>query len=412
MPKVSVRQKKIASLQEQVQRNRLEIAQRITDAPEENWDHVVDEAIDDMIFDESFLELDQVLSSRYLQTPGQRNNIRISANDFDYDAFISDEETFSQTVRMTRENFDSLVRELKDHPVYKSKGLRPQSDFKVQIVLVLDRIGSRGIGNSVGRLARTYCVSEGSVVKFTKRFFEAVLSLQNRYLSWPTEQEKTEIKNAYTKKKGFKDCIGVVDGFMVDLAWKPSDRPNQFLSGENKYSLQSIGICDHNKKIRYLETGFYGTRSDNEVYERSDIGKHSTKYFSENEYLLGDDQYEPTEEVITPCDAYTTEELRFNQYHEDVRVTADQTFSMLKKRFQSLYELPLQIKNMTTDIEVAQQWVLVCALLHNRLIMLAGADIDLEQNNSDGDNETHQPERDEGEITRELIMSEVLQYNP
>lgn len=428
MPKVSVRQKKIAALQETVQRNRLQIAQRILEAREEDWDNVVDKAIEDMVFDEAFLELDQVLSSRYLQTPGQRSTTKISATttSFDYDAFISDEETFSQTVRMTRQNFDSLVTELEDHAVYQSKGLRPQSNFKVQIVLVLDRIGSRGIGNSVGRLARTYGVSEGSVVMFTKRFFEAVSSLQTKYLSWPTDHEKTEIKSANTA--GFKDCIGVIDGFTADLAWKPSDRPNLFLSRKNnKYSLQSIGICDHNKRIRYLETGFYGSRSDAEVYTRSHIGKHPAEYFSGNEYLLGDTHYALNEQIITPfSNADSTENQRqFNQYHARMCETAEQTFSLLKTRFQSLDELPLQIKNMTTDIAATQEWVLVCVLLHNRQIMSDGADIDLEQSNTeeepvdeDSDSEMQQqPERNEVEINekaqlkRESIMSETLQLN-
>lgn len=423
MPKVSVRQKKIAALQETVQRNRLEIAQRIMEAREEDWDNVVDKAIEDMVFDEAFLELDQVLSSRYLQTPGQRNTTKISTiTHFDYDAFISDEETFSQTVRMTRENFDSLVTELEDHAVYQSKGLRPQSNFKVQIVLVLDRIGSRGIGNSVGRLAKTYGVSEGSVVKFTKRFFEAVSSLQTTYLSWPIEREKTELKSANT---GFKDCIGIVDGITADLAWKPSDRPSLFLSRKNKYSLQSIGVCDHNKRIRYLETGFYGSRSDAEVYTRSHIGKHIAEYFSGNEYLLGDTQYALTEQIITPfSNADSSEKQLFNQYHARTRETAEQTFSLLKTRFQSLNELPLQIKNMTTDIAAAQEWVLVCVLLHNRLVMSGGADIDLEQSNTeeehvdeDSNSETQQPEINEVEINertqlkRESIMSEILQLN-
>ncbi|KAG2233662.1 hypothetical protein INT48_008452 [Thamnidium elegans] len=406
MPKVSVRQKKIATLQEKVQYNRREIAKRIASAPEEEWDSVVDKSIDAMIFDESFLELSQVLSSRYLPT-GQRNNTnntRISPNTFDYDAFISDEEKFAQTVRMTRENFDSLVNELKDHEVYQSKGLRPQSDFKVQIALVLDRIGSRGIGNSVGRLARSYGVSEGSVVKFTKRFFEAVVSLQTKYLSWPTDEEKTEIKSVNAEKTGFKDCIGIVDGMTADLAWKPSERAKLFLSGKEKYSLQSISICDQNKKIRYLETGFYGSRHDSEVYSDVDICKHPAKYFSGNEYLLGDSKYILTEQIITPFNNpynMDPDKKRFNRYHDSMRETIDQTFSILKKRFQSLCELPLQIKNMTTDITFAQQWILVCVLLHNRLITLGGADIDLEENNSeqvveeesgddDNDSETHQ----------------------
>lgn len=97
-----------------------------------------------------------------------------------------------------------------------------------------------------------------------------------------------------------------------------------------------------------------------------------------------------------------------------MRVAIEQTFGILKMRFQSLRELPLQIKNKNKSIVFAQQWGLVCVLLHNKLRTLGG-DIDLpeyepEETTTVYDNNgiNMAIRKRQAKVRREIIMSKVL----
>lgn len=71
-------------------------------------DLIMDEAMEEMLFNESTLVLAQVLSSWYLNTE-RRRNTRMPTNVFNCNNFISDERGFNQTVTMTVDAFENLL---------------------------------------------------------------------------------------------------------------------------------------------------------------------------------------------------------------------------------------------------------------------------------------------------------------
>lgn len=65
-----------------------------------------------------------------------------------------DDEGFVNELRMDRNSFNALYNLIKDHPLYQSNGTRPQTDVRMQMAIVLERLGSYGNGSSIAKLAR------------------------------------------------------------------------------------------------------------------------------------------------------------------------------------------------------------------------------------------------------------------
>lgn len=70
-----------------------------------------------------------------------------------------DSETFVQEMRMDRDSFDALFKILRDHPVYQSTYQNPQTDIRLQMAVVLERLGLNNNDGSSKQLAKKYGVS-------------------------------------------------------------------------------------------------------------------------------------------------------------------------------------------------------------------------------------------------------------
>lgn len=65
-----------------------------------------------------------------------------------------DDDDFREEVRMSKPSFNKLVDMVKVHHLYQYIGGRPQYDIRLQVSVVLERLGTDGNGASHGRLAR------------------------------------------------------------------------------------------------------------------------------------------------------------------------------------------------------------------------------------------------------------------
>ncbi|KAF9189289.1 hypothetical protein BGZ49_003837 [Haplosporangium sp. Z 27] len=90
-------------------------------------------------------------------------------------------------LRMKQETFYKLVGMIKDHTVFQSNR-RPQEKVEVQLAITLDRLAHDGSGLAPIRWADYWDRSEGACVMYFRRVQEAILSLANRYVSWPTPE--------------------------------------------------------------------------------------------------------------------------------------------------------------------------------------------------------------------------------
>lgn len=207
-----------------------------------------------------------------------------------------------------------------------------------------------------------------SVVTFTKRFMDAIASLERDFLFWPDERERKEISARIEQSTGFPSCIGVVDGLLIPFTCKPAWNPDKFYKKDTgEFGLNSMIVCDDQKFIRYCCTSSFGDTTDAQVYAESDI---TPSFFSSDEYLVSDAQYTPSKEIVP---AYEGEDLdgeniKFNQLHEKLRARVDECIETLKSRFQCLKAHRTLIRDATTHEQVLPYLKTTC-ILHNFLLM-------------------------------------------
>lgn len=65
-----------------------------------------------------------------------------------------DNEAFVEEFRMSKSSFFKLIDLIKDDSEYQPKGNKPQVDIRLQVAIVLERLGVDGNGASFSRLAR------------------------------------------------------------------------------------------------------------------------------------------------------------------------------------------------------------------------------------------------------------------
>ncbi|KAG2191582.1 hypothetical protein INT47_012676 [Mucor saturninus] len=320
--------------------------------------------------DPVLLKLQSLESHRYLSP-------RISVpRRFDrWERFVDslDETRWKQDMRMSKESFGKILTMVSGHRLYQSsESGRQQTSVRKQLMVVLLRLGSDGNGASVGRIARLAGISEGSVHAFTTRFFDVMLSMEGDVIKWPGKEQKERIKDITKNNNGFPDCLGFVDGTLIHLEYKPKFRGLEFFNRKKRYSIQTMAVCDPDRRITFFATGFLGCRNDSRVFGSSDLGRNLDKYFEDDEYILGDSGYSLEKNVIIPYrdnekGGFTKEMKKCNYLHARTRVSIENCFGGLKMRFGSLRNLRCKI-NVKEDLYHVMRWIRVCAMLHNILL--------------------------------------------
>ncbi len=81
------------------------------------------------------------------------------------------------------------------------------------------------------------------------RAVEAVLSLVKDTVFWPAEEEWKEMRNWFHEKYSLPDCIGVIDGTHLDLAFKPVLDGEDYWMQNQTYGVSTTVVCDDKKTV-------------------------------------------------------------------------------------------------------------------------------------------------------------------
>lgn len=283
---------------------------------------------------------------------------------------LYDDERFKILFRVSRKTFYVILDLIKDDPVFRSRGRgRPQYPIHLQLQVVLYRLGSSGEASSIAKIAFLFGLGDGGTIQnFVARVFSAILKLQNRFIFWPGENERKTIEKATYHEMPF--CIGYVDGTEVRLAEKPFIDSDSYLSRKQQYSIKAQIICDHTFRIRHVVVGYPGSVHDSRIFRNCPIGTNSERYFSSQQYLLGDSAYKLSSTVITPFRinargiGASPAGKKFNRTLGKYRVRIENTIGLVKERFSSLKELKIPLIDSDSS-KLICDWVLVCCILHN-----------------------------------------------
>lgn len=334
-----------------------------------------------------------------------------------------DENRFRQLLRVNWQTFDFILDLIKDDQVFNGPNSWKQIPVKVQLMIVLYRLGSYGEGASITKVASLFGVGDGgTIMKITERVFKAICRLQEKYLCWPDIDERKEIVSKTSHELPF--CIGYVDGTEIRLAEKPTSDPESYFTRKRQYALKLQVVCDYNFIIRHIVVGYPGSVHDNRIYSRCNLFRNARDHFSQNEWIAADSAYKTTTTVITPYRSSSTtrtasERNAFNQNLCSYRVRVENCFAFIKERFSSLKELKINVSDV--NHRFACQWIFVCCILHNIIRTINIADEKLEENsptengsvyNEDENDATEPEEYDrDGELKRIAIMDLMKERN-
>ncbi|XP_036342392.1 putative nuclease HARBI1 [Rhagoletis pomonella] len=333
-----------------------------------------------------------------------------------------DDDRFRQIARVSKPSFDAILELIKNDEIFNGPRSCKQFSVEAQLIIVLYRLGSSGEGASISKIARLFGVSDGGVIQnMTNRVFHAILKLKTKFLYWPDAAER-KILAAETFEE-LPHCVGYVDGTEVKLAEKPSEDPESYFSRKHMYSLKAQAICDYRLRIRHLVLGYPGSVHDARTYNNCSLTTRTTQMLTGAEWLAGDSAYKLSSTLITPfrsnsTDANVQQRNSFNKTFSKYRIRIEHCFGLLKERFNSLKELKLHIKN-DSSVKMACRWILVCAVLHNILIVQRDESFEVAEENEYVDSEDgyvnneDEPENHvsshDGEAKRRALLSIILQ---
>ncbi|OAD69166.1 hypothetical protein PHYBLDRAFT_172421 [Phycomyces blakesleeanus NRRL 1555(-)] len=98
-----------------------------------------------------------VLENRYLSP---RLRIQRAPSRIDWLLYQLYDDRFRQEFRMNKYSFHAILRMIKSHWVFKSDPRKKQPEPMIQMMVVLERLGTHGNGASVGCTAQSMCISD------------------------------------------------------------------------------------------------------------------------------------------------------------------------------------------------------------------------------------------------------------
>lgn len=96
-------------------------------------------------------------------------------------------------IRCTKVQFDFILEQISDHPMFHGQNSDKQFTVELQLALTLYRLGSDGDGATVQKISCLFGVGDGGTIDKVTRVFKAVLSLETKFLYWPTSDERISL---------------------------------------------------------------------------------------------------------------------------------------------------------------------------------------------------------------------------
>ena len=168
---------------------------------------------------------------------------------------------------MSRGAFYQLWAVICDHPLFKTQKRGQGINSKYQLLVLLKFLGTEGDGMSNSKATAVFPSSSGSIDDIKERVITAIIGNLGYIYCWPKDEERKEIANIIENKYFINDCVGIADGTLLPLGFRPqrNDAAN-FHGRKLAYTITMLIICDHKKRIRYYHAGWPGNVHDERVF--------------------------------------------------------------------------------------------------------------------------------------------------
>ena len=204
---------------------------------------------------------------------------------------------FKRILRMFPHHFQQLTNFIRSHPVFSSQGSKPQACVELQLAVFLFRLGSTG---SLFEVCSRFGIGEGTVILYTKRVIQAIISKKKKFVKWPTSEERQRVHEGFESLGGLKNVIGAVDETYIPMRNAPSKDPEVYFTRKKRYAIHCQGIVNDKGIFTNFDIGWPGSVHDARVFRNSSFYKNYSHFIQGDDYLLGDSAYPISSFLIPP----------------------------------------------------------------------------------------------------------------
>lgn len=337
-------------------------------------DSIHDMEIDNMGTIQGYLS--RVQTKRYFNGRGKYRK----RNYYDWNDALSwrstryNDEEFLRVFRVRRESFYRILDMIKEHPVFANfPGKRKKAPVEHHLLVFLYRVGRQADSGGDDAVADYFGLGKGSAKLYCRRVIKALRSLKKKYLAWPDEQARSEMKQRIKVQYGFQNCVGIIDGTLIFLQHRPRRYGDSYYCRKNAYAINVQIICDDQKRIIYVYGGWPGSTHDNRAWRNCKVFRNFRRYFQNGEYLLSDSAYSASAIIVATFKkisgetSLTVKQNFFNTEVSRIRVVSEHCIGILKNRFPCLKSLNIIIDGKESMKEAMDLLESLC-VLHNFLI--------------------------------------------
>ncbi len=351
------------------------------------------------------IELNHVLNSQYARRAKYRKStIDVFQQDLDdSDGCWLTPDEFKHKYRMSRESLEFISERIKHHDIFRMQknGGRQQAPVKHQLMVLLNYLGTDCSNDN--RQRNVFFLGAGTSRLYRNRCVKALISIRDEYIKWPNPDERKEISTRIEKNFNIPNCVGIMDGTLLELGLKPSCNDASDYHGRKlPFSLTVLFICDDKRRIRYYLGGFPGSTHDNRVWRNSKVNKQPDDHFNDIEYIICDTAFEPSPYCIPAYKSdvgfvLTRGKELFNQILAKPRVISEHAIGISKGRFPFLRKIKMLLTNKQNSLKKILMYIDAAIILHNMLIDLNDTvqeEWDCDDDASDIDDASRIPEED------------------
>jgi hypothetical protein len=287
------------------------------------------------------------------------------------------EEEFVTAYRMTRFAFHRLLDMIKDHSVFQvAKRGKKQYPVHQQLLTLLHYLSSSGSGASGARTRNHFHISYGAKDIYVRRCITAIRScMRATYYSWPDVDERRQLAQDFKKEFHLPNAILLVDGTTFQLMQRPKRQDAADYSGrKDGYTITNLFFSDAKRQIRYYVSGWAGSAHDSCMWTNCKLYQDCpSKYFSPNEYVIGDSAFANGPHMVTTYRARTGGIVEggnksFNDMLSSPRVISEHVNGILKGRWCWLNCIPNILNEDPNSMKRILEIIDVTVILHNFLI--------------------------------------------
>lgn len=252
------------------------------------------------------------------------------------------EEEFKKAFRMSRATFDKICEELESVVTKKDTMLRLAIPVRQRVAVCIWRLAT---GEALREVSKRFGLGISTCHKLVLEVCTAIRSvLMPKFLQWPDENRKREIKRDFELFSGIPNVVGsMYTTHVAMIAPKESvaayfNKRHTERNQKPSYSITVQGVVDPKGVFTDICIGYPGSMTDDQVLEKSSLFQRANMGVLKDVWVAGNSGYPLMDWVLVP---YTHQNLTwaqhaYNEKIEELQRVSKESFMRLKARWSCL----------------------------------------------------------------------------